>query len=114
MLSPRVFFNAMNDLTDNELNIKDYVRIIRKRLWLVLSFLLIIVTVVAIRTFSIVPVYEATAKIIIERDNPNILSFQEVMNIDASSSDYYVTQAGIIKSRSLARKVFAVSGMENT
>ena len=114
LLSPRVFFNAMNDLTDNELNIKDYVRIIRKRLWLVLSFFLIIVTVVSIKAFSIVPVYEATAKIIIERDNPNILSFQEVMNIDASSSDYYVTQAGIIKSRTLARKVFAASGLENS
>ncbi|MDH3975289.1 MAG: polysaccharide biosynthesis tyrosine autokinase [Deltaproteobacteria bacterium] len=99
----------MEEVTEKELNIKDYIRIVRKRLWLVAAILIIAVTIAAVKAFSIIPIYQASVKILIERENPNILSFQDVMNIDASSSDYYATQAGIISSRRLARKVFDAS-----
>lgn len=51
------------------------------------------------------PVYQATAQLLIERENPNVLSFNEVAEIDSASFDYYQTQYEILESRSLARKV---------
>ena len=41
----------------------------------------------------------------IEKENPNIMSIQEVMAVDATGSDYYQTQYKIIESRAVAREV---------
>jgi capsular exopolysaccharide synthesis family protein len=43
--------------------------------------------------------------LIIEKENPNVVSIQEVMAVDASGTDYYQTQYKIMESRTVAREV---------
>jgi polysaccharide biosynthesis transport protein len=50
------------------------------------------------------PVYEADVRVLIEPDNPNVVSFKEVIQGDVSKLEYYQTQMEILRSRSLARK----------
>ena len=88
-----------------EVHLRDYYRVILKRRWTVVSILVILVSTVTIVTFSMEPVYRASSQIRIERDNPNVVSIQEVLAVDAASTDYYQTQYEILKSDNLARRV---------
>jgi hypothetical protein len=64
------------ELSPREPHLYDYLLILRKHQWLILSFMLAVVTIVAIGTFRMQPVYIATARIEIDRENANILPFQ--------------------------------------
>jgi len=92
------------EMPSREPHLRDYIIILRKHLWVALTFLLTLVTVTTIATFKMVPVYEATARIAIDRENQNILPFQ-----DSSGYEYYVdmenyieTQCKILQSETLA------------
>jgi succinoglycan biosynthesis transport protein ExoP len=91
--------------SEEEINLRDYLHVIQKRKWTVLMVLAVIVATVTIHAFTATPIYEATTRLIIEKENPNVVSFQEVMAIDAFGTDYYQTQYKIIESRSVAKEV---------
>ena len=66
---------------------------------------IIIVGTVAIASFVMTPVYRATARILIEREAPKVLNMQELLPVDANSTEFYQTQYKILQSRSLALRV---------
>lgn len=76
-----------------------------KRRWVVLTFLCIVFATVTIASFVMTPQYTATATVKIEKESPNVLTFQEVLAIDASTYDFYRTQYKILESRALAGRV---------
>lgn len=94
-----------------EVRLQDHLRILKKRQWVIITFFVIIVVGVTIATLLSSPIYKGTTRILIEKDTPNILSFQEVLAFDTSDTDYYQTQYTILKSRSLAKAVFEQLGM---
>lgn len=63
--------------------------------------------VVAVMVWSLAtrPAYRATVKILIERENPKVLSFKEVAEIDSARDDYYQTQYKLLQSRAVVRRV---------
>jgi capsular exopolysaccharide synthesis family protein len=84
----------------------DYWNAISKRMWLVLSCLLIVFTTVAIGTLKKKPVYEGKTIIEIDVEQPNVLNFQEVLQLNTIDIDAYRgTQYAILQSRSLAEHV---------
>ena len=91
--------------TPREINLRDYWRILVKRRWIIVVFFLICLTAVAIYSLTMTPIYRATAQLMIEKANPNILSTQELVAIDSSGTDFYQTQYQILESRTLARDV---------
>jgi len=96
---------------ETEIHLKDYLRVVIKRRWTVLAVFVAVVTTVAIVTFRQRPVYQGVAQLLIEKENPNILSIKEVMELDASNADYYQTQFRILQSRSLAQQVIEKLGL---
>jgi len=96
---------------EEEINLRDYLHVIHKRKWTVLTVLAVIVATVTIHAFTATPIYEATARVIIEKENPNMVSFQEVMSVDAFGTDYYQTQYKIIESRTVAKEVIQRLGL---
>ena len=88
-----------------EIDLRDYLRTMLKRRWTIITCFLLVFVSVAIYTFTATPIYQGSVQLIIEKDNPNILSIQEVLSVDSSGNDYYQTQYKIIESRSLARAV---------
>nr|HID58044.1 polysaccharide biosynthesis tyrosine autokinase [Desulfobacterales bacterium] len=95
----------MEENRELEVDIRDYLRVIMRRRWTIISFFAVVVITVAIYTFTATPIYEATTRLIIEKENPKVVSIQEVMAVDASGTDYYQTQYKIIESRTVAREV---------
>ena len=97
----------MVDMPENKetIGLRDYLQIILKRRWTIITVFAILVLTVAIHAFTATPTYKATARLVIEKENPNVVSIQEVMAIDTSGTDYYQTQYKIIESRNVARDV---------
>jgi polysaccharide biosynthesis transport protein len=92
------------ELSPREPHLYDYLLILRKHQWLILSFLVVVVTIVSIATFRMKPVYVASAKIEIDRENNSILPFQGTDAYDyvMDQDNYIETQARILTSESLA------------
>jgi succinoglycan biosynthesis transport protein ExoP len=92
------------DLSPREPHLYDYLLILRKHQWLILSFLLTVVTIVSIATFRMKSVYVATTRIEIDRENSNILPFQGMDSYDylLDLENYIETQSKILTSETLA------------
>ncbi|MEI6153988.1 MAG: polysaccharide biosynthesis tyrosine autokinase [Deltaproteobacteria bacterium] len=88
-----------------EPHLMDYVHVIFKRRWVVATVFLVIFFSVAIRSFTMTPVYRATAQMLIDKENPNVTNIKEVLDLKTSDIDYYQTQYNILKSKALALKV---------
>src|SRR5438309_8786238 len=92
------------DLSPREPHLYDYLLILRKHQWLILSFLLAVVTIVAIATFRMKPVHVATNRIELDRENANILPFPGTDSYDVMMDldNYIETQSKILTSETLA------------
>jgi len=92
------------ELSPREPHLYDYLLILRKHQWLILSFMLAVVTIVSIATFRMQPVYVATARVEIDRENANILPFQGTDSYDfmMDLENYIETQSKILTSETLA------------
>ena len=83
----------------------DYLIILKKHQWLIVSFLLTVVTVVTIATFKTKPVYIAAARVEIDREAqgmqqpfPDASSYDEFADLE----NYIETQTKILESETLA------------
>ena len=90
---------------EEHIDLRDYLRVLVKRRWTIIAVFAVIFITVAIYTFTATPIYQATTRLVIEKENPNVVSIEEVMAVDSSGSDYYQTQYKIIESRGVARDV---------
>src|SRR5579864_2235793 len=92
------------EMMPREAHLLDYLMILRKHQWLIVSFLLALVTAVAIATFRMQPVYEATTRIEIDRESSNFLPFagNGPYDLYQDLEDYIETQSKILVSETLA------------
>ncbi len=90
---------------DHEIHLRDYLYILRKRRRVILIFLLGVISLSIIYTLFEKVLYRATATMLIEPENPNVVDFKEVMALDASNTDYYQTQYQMLKSYTLIQRV---------
>jgi len=104
----------MEKFQEKQIDLREYLRILIKRRWIIATIFTVLVLTVAVKTFTATPIYQATARIIIEKENPNLMSIQEVMAVDSTGTDYYQTQYQIIESRIVAREVIRQLHLENS
>jgi polysaccharide biosynthesis transport protein len=92
------------DQMPREPHLLDYVIILRKHQWLILTFLLTVVTVVTIASFKMKPVYTAIARVEIDRESQNTIQFQDSASYDefVDMENYIETQSRILQSETLA------------
>jgi len=89
---------------DGEVHLLDYMRVLHKRRWVASTIFLIVVVSVVIYCFTATPIYEARARVLIETENPNVVSFKTVVDEDQGKQDYYQTQYNILQSRTIVRR----------
>lgn len=87
-----------------EINLREYWEKIRRRKGSVLSVALGVFILGAFWTFIQRPVYTAKSTLLIEKE-PNILSFDQVLQIQAMGDDFYQTQYRLLSGRGLADTV---------
>lgn len=84
----------------------EFWRTILKRKGIVLIFAFTLVATVTVFSFLATPIYTAKGTLAIERE-PNILSFEEILQIETVSDDFIQTQYKLLESRSLAEETMA-------
>jgi polysaccharide biosynthesis transport protein len=102
------------ELSPRELHLYDYLLILRKYQWTILSFLVAVVTIVSIATFRMKPVYVSSAKMEIDRENTNILPFQGANSYDyeIDFDNYIETQSRILTSETMALLTIRAMNLE--
>jgi len=88
-----------------EPHLLDYVNTLRKHQWLILTFLLTVVTVVTIASFKMKPIYQAAARVEVDRESSqNPLPFNDANSYDdfVDADNYLETQTKILESETLA------------
>src|SRR5258706_5423754 len=77
--------------------------------------MLAVVTIVAIATFRMQPVYVATARVEIDRENANILPFQGADSYDymMDLENYIETQSKVLTSETLALQTIRNNGLSS-
>ena len=90
--------------------LREYGRILKKRMWVVISTWLIIATLATVYTLHMTPVYDATGRIEVNRENSLNLGFKDSDQgtIGADYDDYNIaleTQVRILQSDAIAFQV---------
>ncbi len=95
--------------------IGDYWRILLKRKWTVIATLVIVLTVTAIATLRMTPIYEAVGRISVNREGADLLGFKDPGAPATDDWDINVTlatQVRILQSDSLALQVARKLGLD--
>ncbi|UCD70827.1 MAG: polysaccharide biosynthesis tyrosine autokinase [Syntrophobacterales bacterium] len=90
--------------SSQEIHLKDYLRVILKRKWIISTFLVIVVTLAVLSSLKKEPFYRATVRLSIQKQNANVVLFPN-MAFPLYDPDYYQTQYTILRSRPLAERV---------
>jgi succinoglycan biosynthesis transport protein ExoP len=93
-----------------EVDLLEYVRVVLKRKWVLITFAAILVALAAVLSFTRTPLYRATATLLIDEPGTSLLNIQDVLNSGAYYRNdylgtYFNTQLRLLTSRSLAERV---------
>jgi capsular exopolysaccharide synthesis family protein len=98
---------VMHDIQQDsdEMDIRDYLYVLSSYKWSIIGLTLIITLIAAFYANTLVPVYRATATLLIQYEKENIVSIEQVYNIQNAYFEYYQTQLEILRSRDLAERL---------
>ncbi len=99
---------------DQGVDLLAYWRVLRQRRWTILTIFFVVFALVAIWTLRQKPIYRAQALLEIEKENPDILTVQELFEVDTVSDAYLETQYKVLKSEALAERVIDQLGLDRT
>jgi capsular exopolysaccharide synthesis family protein len=89
--------------------LREYGRILKKRMWVIIPTWLIIATLAAVHTLRMTPIYDATGRIAVNRENSLNLGFKDSdQGTIGDYDDYFITletQVGILQSDAIAFQV---------
>ena len=93
--------------------LRDYLFIVLKRKWLILSLCLVVTSLVAVQMFRQPSIYEAVATIRIEPRQKNILQSQTFVINAQPDANFWGTQIKLLQSPALARQVALSLNLQN-
>lgn len=100
-------------MDDNVFSVRDFLDVFFRRWIIIVSFFAVTVIVVAGITFLMIPVYRATAVIMVDIESPNVLTTKGNVEIGSQGyysyntyREYYKSQINILTSYSLLKQVF--------
>ena len=92
-------------------HLREYIRVVRKHVWLILACFLVITGAVAVGTYMQQPVYRAGAVALIAPEAPRVVNIQEVTPTGGDSVENFQTQVQIIRSRPVVQRVIDSLGL---
>jgi succinoglycan biosynthesis transport protein ExoP len=84
---------------------RDYLFVVLKRKWLILSLCLVITSLVAVQMFRLPSIYQAEATVKIEQRKNNVLLGKEFVLNSQPDANFWGTQIKLLQSPGLARQV---------
>src|SRR5437667_12873457 len=96
-----------------EVNVKEYLFVVLKRKWLIMSLVLIITSLATIQAYREPSIYEGATTIRIESKQPSVLQTGGALVINQSDPTFWGTQLRLLQNPSLARQVILTLDLQN-
>lgn len=93
-------------------HLRDYLFVVLKRKWLILSLVLVVTSLVTIQMFRLPPIYEGETTIRIEPKQSSVLQSKDVV-ITAPDPNFWGTQLRLLENPQLARQVVLTLDLQN-
>jgi len=93
--------------------IRDYLFVVLKRKWLILSLILVVTSLVTIQMFRQPSIYEGETTIKIEPKPRNVLQTKEIVINAQSDPNFWGTQLKLLENPALARQVVLTLDLQN-
>src|SRR5436309_3334406 len=97
----------------NEANFREYLFVVLKRKWLIMSLVLVITSLVTIQAYREPSIYEGSTTIRIESKQPSVLQTGGALVINQSDPTFWGTQLRLLQNPSLARQVILTLDLQN-
>jgi capsular exopolysaccharide synthesis family protein len=94
--------NLELERTESYFYLRAYWHILFKRRWTVLTVAIVLTILVGIVSFRMQPAYEATARLAVEAEGPEIQSFYDLYHMTNTDDAFLQTQVNILQSDNLA------------
>ncbi|WP_083698098.1 polysaccharide biosynthesis tyrosine autokinase [Shewanella sp. UCD-KL21] len=91
---------------DQLIDFKKLIKPVMRFKWRILTFALLVTSLLIFVVLKMTPIYSAKSTLLIESEQANAIKIDEVYGINSGQQEYYLTQFEIIKSRSIAERVF--------
>ncbi len=88
-----------------EVHLRDYLDVIFRRKWLILSFLMLTFISTLIFTFASPKIYKASSAIEVSPQDQKVTKFEEVVATEVRAQEYYQTQVDLLQNNALAGRV---------
>ncbi len=88
-----------------EIQLRDYIDVILRRKWLILTVLALVFLSTLIFTLTVTRIYEASAVVEVSQENPHVTNFQEVLGSEIQAREFYETQVELIRSKAMIHRV---------
>src|SRR5580765_3069773 len=99
------FSPGESSLPKENVNLRHYWHVVLERRWLVITAFVSVFILSLIYLYKAPRIYEAIARMEIDRDTENVLNLKEALSIDGRDLDYWQTQYKNLKSRKLIHSV---------
>jgi polysaccharide biosynthesis transport protein len=91
--------------SDSGMDLMHYYRLMMRNLWKIILFSMFVGGFSVFYALSLPPVYFAKTTLLIENQRANVLSFEDVYQVDTRDRSYLRTQLEIFRSRAIASRV---------
>jgi polysaccharide biosynthesis transport protein len=95
----------MSALFKEEAHLRDYIDVVSRRRWPMIALFIVVVGLAAAYFLTTPKVYTAKTRILVEPSPQRIMSFDQYMETEKLSIDFYGTQFKMVESRTLAETV---------
>lgn len=90
---------------EDEINLRDYLDVLLRRKWLVVSVLVLVFITTLVFTLSMPKIYRAEGTVEVSQRTPRVTKFEEVDAEEIQAREFYMTQVQLLRSPGLAERV---------
>jgi capsular exopolysaccharide synthesis family protein len=95
------------------LHFVDYLKVLHRRRWIAINAFLLVFGLAVVYTFTATPQFEGRAQVLIENEEANVVAFQQVVEENRQTLDYYQTQYRLLQSRALDKRTLESAALWN-
>ncbi len=92
-------------IEEDTIDLRVYWHTFNKYKWIILGLTVLIGSLTALTTLSLPPIYRATTSLLIEFDEVNVISIEEIYRTHSYQDRFFNSQLKILSSRKLAEQV---------
>ena len=97
--------HTVSEWDTEEVHLRDYLDVIFRRKWLVISFLALTFITTLILTLASPKIYKASTSIEVMPQNQKVTKFEEVVATEMRGQEFYQTQVDLLQNNGLTRRV---------